>query len=174
MHASVTRLRAIAFPCLRAMVPAAILLSAPAAFAQKAGHYQGTNAEGYTVDVYVSGSTGDFTVTGTDEDATTFCKKTAAGVWGIAIGTSLPITDGEATLTLFDVSTYYNSVFHFSGDKVTGKTTFTVPAFFGSTEPPKLACAQATKNEKFSATLVGAETRAPAQTWVRVLRVRPQ
>src|SRR5277367_3137427 len=76
---------------LRWLLPCAFLLAAPAAFAQKVGHYKGTNNEGYEVDVYVATSGDGLAVTGVEDSGTVYCKGTAAGVWSIAIGTTAPI-----------------------------------------------------------------------------------
>jgi hypothetical protein len=175
MYAPIMRLRALAKAVaansipVRRLLPGVLLLVAPAAFAQTAGHYQGTNNEGYQVDVYVATDGGGLAVTTVDGAGTVYCKGQAAGVWSVEVGTTAPITDGAASIDVLAVNLYYASALTFSGQKVKGTVTFAVPEFFSTAEPPKTACAGATKKQKFTATYVGTESRAPgprtAQAW---------
>ena len=153
---------------LRRLLPCMFMLAAPAAFAQQAGHYQGTNNEGYQVDVYVATSGDGLAVTGVDDAGTVYCKGTAAGVWSVAISTTAPISDGTASIDLLDVNLYYDTAIQFSGDnKVSGTITFAVPEYVSTVQPPKTACSGITKKQKFKATYVGTETRAPGQVTAR-------
>jgi len=153
---------------VRWLLPCVVLLAAPAAFAQKVGHYQGTNNEGYQVDVYVATSGDGLAVTDVDDAGTVYCKGQAAGVWSVAIGTTAPISDGAASIDLLDVNLYYDMAMQFSGDKkVTGTITFAVPEYVTTMQPPKTACSGITKKQKFKATYVGTETRAPGPVAAR-------
>ena len=153
---------------LRWLLPCAVLLAAPAAFAQQVGHYQGTNNEGYQVDVYVSTSGGGLAVTDVDDAGTVYCKGTAAGVWSVAIGTTAPISGGAASIDLLDVNLYYNTAIQFTGTtKVKGTIQFAVPEYVTTAQPPKTACSGITKKQRFTATYVGTETRAPGPVAAR-------
>jgi hypothetical protein len=153
---------------LQWLLPCMVLLAAPAAFAQQVGHYQGTNGEGYQVDVYVSTSGDGLAVTGMDDSGTVYCKGTAAGVWGVDIGTTAPISDGAASIDLLDVNLYYSTAIQFSGNtKVKGTIQFAVPEYVTTAQPPKTACSGITKKQKFTATYVGTETRAPGPVAAR-------
>jgi len=153
---------------LRWLLPCAFLLAAPAAFAQKVGHYQGTNNEGYEVDVYVATSGDGLAVTGVEDAGTVYCKGAAAGVWSVAISTTAPISDGAASIDLLDVNLYYDTAIEFSGTtKVKGTIQFAVPEYVSTMQPPKTACSGITKKQKFTATYVGTETRAPGPVAAR-------
>jgi hypothetical protein len=155
---------------LRWLLPCMLLLAAPAAFAQQVGHYQGTNNEGFEVDVYVATSGDGLAVTEVVDDGTVYCKGTAGGIWGVEVLPTAPISDGAASIDLLDVNLYYNSAIQFSGNnKVKGTITFAVPEYVSTVQPPKTACSAITKKQKFTATYVGTETRAPgpgaARAW---------
>jgi hypothetical protein len=153
---------------LRWLLPCMFLLAAPAAYAQKVGHYQGTNNEGYQVDVYVATSGDGLAVTDVDDAGTVYCKGTAAGVWSVAIATTAPISDGAASIDLLDVNLYYDTAIQFTGDdKVSGTIQFAVPEYVSTVQPPKTACSGITKEQKFKAKYVCTDTRAPGPVAAR-------
>jgi hypothetical protein len=135
MYSSIMRLRALAqavaakSATVRRLLPGVLLFAAPAAFAQTVGHYQGTNSEGFQVDVYVSTNGDGLAVTTVDDLGTVYCKGQNGGVWGVQIGTTAPITDGAASIDLLDVNLYYTQALTFSGQKVKSTVTFAVPEF---------------------------------------------
>jgi len=142
----------------------AILLTAPAAMAQQAGTYTGTNSEGYSLEVVVNGTQGNYAITGISDGANMYCKAAEVGGWGLGIGTDDPITGNKATLNINDTTVYYEGSFKFSGDKVVVKQLFEVPVLTGTKTPPKTACAATSSNQTTTLTLSGAETRAPGPT----------
>ena len=143
---------------------AMVLLAAPAALAQQAGHYQGTNNYGGEVDIYVSNVSGALVISGEDDSDTVYCKGSSAGIgYGVGFsGFNSPITDGAATFEYLSTNVYYNGTFTFKGKKtVSGKTSFGVPLFTSTTPPPKKGAACLTKPETYTATYVGSETAPP-------------
>ena len=154
---NVMKKRRLAVP----VVAAALLAVAPAAFAQKAGTYIGTNNEGDEVEVVVAAGGGGFNLTGMSDSGTVYCKGTEVGGWGVAIGTSDPITNGGVTLTVFVSTLYYTSTMTFKGKNVSGTIDFAVPVFSGTQQPPKKACSAATKKQTFTATLSNTTSVTP-------------
>jgi hypothetical protein len=143
-----------------------IVLAAPAALAQQAGTYTGTNSEGYGLEVVVAGSQGNYEITGVSDGGNVYCKTTEIGGWGLGIGTDDPITGNTATLNINYDTVYYQGSFKFSGDKVVVKQLFVVPVLTGTKTPPKTACGASTGTSTTTLTLSGAETRAPGPTVV--------
>jgi aryl-phospho-beta-D-glucosidase BglC (GH1 family) len=140
------------------------LLAAPAALAQQAGHYQGTNNYGGEVDIYVSDVSGALVISGEDDSDTVYCKGSSTGIgYGVGFsGFNSPITDGAATFEYLSTNVYYNGTFTFKGKKsVSGNSSFGAPLFTSTTPPPTKAAACLTKAETYTATYVGTETVPP-------------
>jgi hypothetical protein len=154
-------------------LPAAVLLVAPAALAQQAGTYTGTNSEGYGLEVVVAGSNGSFAITGVSDGANVYCKQTEIGGWGLGIGTNDPITGHKATLNINDTTVYYQGAFNFKGNTVIVKQLFEVPVLTGTKTPPKTACAASSGNITTTLTLSGTETRPPSSTVFNAAPFRP-
>jgi hypothetical protein len=151
---------------LRALLPAALVLAAPA-YAQKAGTYSGTNNEGYTIEVVVAGSKGNFAITGVSDSANVYCGKTEIGGWGLGIGTNDPLNGHKGTLNINDTTIWYQGYFDFTGNTVKVKQEFEVPVLSGTGSPPKKACAAKTGYITTTLTYGGDATRAPGPTVVR-------
>jgi len=144
----------------RVLAPA-LLLMAPAALAQQAGHYQGTNNYGGEVDIYVSEVNGALVISGEDDSDTVYCKGGTNVGYGVGFsGFNSPINGKKATFEYLSTNVYYNGTFDFKGKtSVSGKTSFGVPLFTSNTPPPKKAAACLTKPETYTATYVGTEDK---------------
>ncbi len=129
--------------------------------AQIAGHYQGTNSDGGTVDVYVTSSNGSLILSQADDSDTIYCKTVNGGGWTVTYFGNLPITGDTATISSLTQTIYYGSTLTFKGDSVSGKVQFALPEFIALPTPPKTACASISKNTKFTAKLISPDTRPP-------------
>ena len=143
------------------LLGAAILLAAPVALAQTAGHYQGTNNEGYEVDIYVDTSSGSPVISSFGDAGTVYCRGSSFSEgYGVGYGGfNTPITNGMATFDYISSNVYTNATFNFKGKNVKGSMVFGVPLFPTTTEPPKKGAACLTKQQTYTAAYVGSETR---------------
>lgn len=155
----------VSMTLVRVLVPASLLLGgAAAAFAQKAGTYEGKNSQGDELEVIVAGSPGAYDITGVSDGANVYCGKTEIGGWGLGIGTDTPIDGHKATLSINGTTIYYDGKFEFKGDSVVVKQLFEVPVLTGTKTPPKTACAASTGFITTTLTFQGDATRAPGPT----------
>jgi hypothetical protein len=126
-----------------AVLAAGLALGASgAAFAQTAGTFSGTTADGNPISMTVMGSGSDYTVTGFTLNYTADCAHSGSSLFGnFASGANFPLTNGAAdfSLTVFQ-SVYTFGSLHFVGNHtIKGTITTDQAAFDPGSTPPKRA-----------------------------------
>jgi hypothetical protein len=118
------------------------LCASGAAFAQTAGTYSGTTADGNPISMTVMGSGSDYAVTGFTLNYTADCAHSGSSLFGnFASGANFPLTNGAAdfSLTVFQ-SVYTFGSLHFVGNHtIKGTITTDQAAFDPGSTPPKRA-----------------------------------
>jgi hypothetical protein len=119
------------------------------AFAQTAGIYSGTTADGNPISMTVMGSGSDFSVTGFTLNYTSDCAHSGGSIDGnFASGANFPLTNGAAdfSLTVFQAVYTFGSL-HFVGNHTIKGTITTDQATFdpGSTPPKRSEFCQSPK-----------------------------
>jgi hypothetical protein len=135
-----------------------------AGWAQQAGTYSGTSADGSNVSFTVgTDSNNDLAVTGASINFTAPCKggttPTVYSGWGF--GTDAVITKNKASMVASDNFFYITADLKFSGSTVTGTVTTRVPDLDPGSTPPTKADFCESPKQAFSATLNGTGPSVP-------------
>lgn len=122
-------------------IAGAACLIAGGAYAQAAGSFAGTSADGQTISLTVTQSGSTFTVTGMSVGMSAFCKKlgdTMDEGWGFFSGAD--ISSGAADFTSHNDYYYITGSMHFVGHTtIKGTITSYTATFAPGDTPPKQA-----------------------------------
>jgi hypothetical protein len=125
-----------------ASLAAALTLASGAAFAQTAGVYSGTTADGNPISMTVMGSGNNYAITGFTLNYTADCAHSGGSISGnFASGANFPLTNGAAdfSLIVFQSVDSFGSL-HFVGNHtIKGTLTTDQAAFDPGSTPPKRA-----------------------------------
>jgi len=152
------------YPTLAFSVLCAMAVST-AGWAQTAGTYTGTSADGQAISLVVGlDSNSVLAVTGASISYVAPCKGGSAPTlytgWGF--GTDTVITAHKATMTATDPFFYIVADMHFSGSNVSGFITSRSPYLDPANTPPVRADFCESPKQAFSATLGATGPDAPA------------
>ena len=152
------------YPTLAFSVLCAMALSTPG-WAQTAGTYSGTSADGQTVSFTVgTDSDSNLAVTGASIDFAAPCKGGTAPTrysgWGF--GADAVITSHKAVMTAPDPFFYIVATLKFSGSTVSGLIQTRAPYLDPGHTPPNMADFCESPSQAFTATLNAAGPREPA------------
>jgi hypothetical protein len=144
---------------------------ATGAQAQTAGTFSGTSADGGTISMTVTETSGKFAITSLSQSFTADCKHTGDSVSNnFAGGTNFPITDGKASFTYEAFRSVYSvGSVKFSGSHAKGTIT-TDDVTFAPGTPPKSAEFCTVPKQAFSLTKTAPESPAMLAPVVAVTR----
>jgi hypothetical protein len=156
-----------------ASAAACLMLAVPSvAFGQAAGTYSGTSADGGTISMTVSETSGKFAITGFSMSFTADCAHGGSVDNNFSAGTNFPITGGKADFAdeLFQ-SIYTFGNLHFVGTDAIKGTITTDDVTFAPGTPPKRAEFCAVPKQAFQLTKGGPESAPMHAPIVAVTRV---